>query len=152
MPSTKSAAKIAERLAQRRARVMLFQGILFIVWQANFLSSPHADFAQLRSVDQLKISAFIVWAVVLLIGIATGGALFRSKAVRELLNDESTRMHRRMAQASGFWAAMLAALSLYVLSMFTQVRLVEAIHIVLSAGIGGVLVRFAQLERRALGG
>jgi hypothetical protein len=152
MPSSHSPADVAERLSQRRSKLMLFQGILFIIWQANFLSSPHADFTRVRSFDQLKISAFIAWAAILLIVIASGGGWFRSKQVRELLNDESTRVHRRIAQATGFWAAMLAALSLYVLSMFTEVRLVEAIHIVLSAGIGAVLIRFAHLERRALRG
>jgi hypothetical protein len=151
MPSSKSPAEIAERLQRRRARLLMFQGLLFLIWQANFFSSPHGDFQQLRSVDQVKISAFIVWAIVLLIVLATGGGWFRSKEVRALLADETTVAHRRSAFVLGYWAAMLAAIGLYVLSLFEPVRLVEAIHIVLSAGIIVPLLRFAQLERRAAG-
>ena len=149
MPASNSPAAIAERLSKRRAKIMLFQGLLFMIWQVNFFSSPHGEWHQLRSVDQVKISAFIVWAAVLLVLIATGGAWFRSREVKALLNDETTRAHRQMAQASGFWGAMAAALSLYLLSLFSEVKLVEAVHLVLSAGIFTVLIRFAQLERRA---
>src|SRR4051812_28426202 len=125
MPSPKSAAEIAERLSKRRAKIMLFQGLLFMIWQANFFTSPHGEWRELRSVDQVKISAFIVWAAVLLVVIATGGGWFRSPEVRALLNDETTRAHRQMAQASGFWSAMVAALALYLLSLFSEVKVVE---------------------------
>jgi magnesium-transporting ATPase (P-type) len=147
--SSRSPAEIAERLSQRRAKVLWFQALLFLLWQMNFFASPHGEWAQMRNVDHFKISAFVIWAMVLLLMIATGGGWFRSKEVRELLNDESTRVHRQMAQASGFWAAMAASLALYLLSLFSEVKLVEAVHLVLSAGIFAVLIRFAYLERRA---
>jgi hypothetical protein len=149
MSSSRSPAEIAERLSQRRAKVLWSQALIFLIWQTNFFASPHGEWTQLRTVDQVKISAFIVWATVLLVVIATGGGWFRSKEVKALLNDESTRVHRLMAQASGFWAAMVAALTLYLLSLFSEVKLVEAVHLVLSAGIFAVLIRFVYLERRA---
>jgi hypothetical protein len=152
MPSSKSPAEIAERLQGLRAKVLWFQGLLFLIWQANFFSSPHGDFRQLRSVDQVKISAFMVWAAMLLIVLATGGAWFRSKEVRALLEDETTKAHRQSAFVYGYWAAMIAAIGLYVISLFAQVLLVEAVHLVLSAGIIVPLLRFAQLERRAARG
>src|SRR5436190_15777674 len=150
MTVSKSPAEVAERLQRRRAAVMWLQALLFLIWQANFFSTPHADFSQLRNVDQVKISAFVVWAAALLVLIATGGGWLRSKEVRALLNDETTQVNRRFALMVGYWAAMISAFALYVTSLFTEVRLVEAIHIVLSAGVIAPLMTFAQLERRAL--
>ena len=67
----------------------------------------------------------------------------------DLIDDESTRSHRRDAMVWGFLASMLVAILLYVVAMFEAVSGREAIHIIVSFGLAAALVRFGVLERRA---
>ena len=152
MSSMKTPGDLIDRRQRRRARIMTVQALFFLLWQVNFFSSPHTDFEHLRTVDHVKISAFIVWALVLLLLIATGGGWWDSRETRALMQDETTVAHRHAAIRFGYWAGMAGALGLYVASLFTQVRLVEAVHLILSLGVAAPLLRFAQLERRALRG
>lgn len=139
--------ELAERLTRRRARVLPLMAIIFISGQSVYFS----DVAEpMRAVDATRISAWLVWALALLLLLATGGGLFRSSKVRALLNDEGTRAHRLRAIAFGFWAAMLACVAVYVSSAFKPVTAREAVHLVLTLGVGGALLRFGMLERRAL--
>jgi hypothetical protein len=145
--NNRSISEEAERLSRRRARALPFLGIVFLAQQASFLSMPeHAG----RPVDHLKISAWLVLTIVLLAGLATGGAWFRSRAVRQLVNDESTRVHRQTAYVYGFWAAMGTALGLYIVSMFEPVSGRDAVHIIVTVAVATALLNFGLLERRAL--
>ena len=45
--------------------------------------------------------------------------------------------------------AILSAIALYMVSIFSPVSAREAIHVIVSLGIGAALVRFGMLERRA---
>jgi hypothetical protein len=137
----------AERLSMRRARALPALGIIFLAQQASFLSMPeHA----VRPVDHLKVSAWLVLTIVLLAGLATGGGWFRSRAVRDLLNDESTRAHRQTGYVYGFWAAMGTALGIYIVNMFEPVSGRDAVHIIITAAVATALLNFGMLERRAL--
>jgi hypothetical protein len=137
----------AERLSMRRARALPALGIIFLAQQASFLSMPeHA----VRPVDHLKVSAWLVLTIVLLAGLATGGGWFRSRAVRDLLNDESTRAHRQTGYVYGFWAAMGTALGIYIVNMFEPVSGRDAVHIIVTAAVATALLNFGMLERRAL--
>jgi hypothetical protein len=145
--NNRSISEEAERLSRRRARALPFLGIVFLAQQASFLSMPeHAG----RPVDHLKISAWLVLTIVLLAGLATGGAWFRSRAVRQLVNDESTRVHRQTAYVYGFWAAMGTALGLYIVNMFEPVSGRDAVHIIVTVAVATALLNFGLLERRAL--
>jgi hypothetical protein len=139
----------ADGIGRRRARVFAVQAILFIGWQALFFSGPAQD---PRTVSTVKVSAWFVWVLLLLLMLATGGGLLRHRELRGLLNDELTRQHRTSAYVTGFWVAVAACVSLYLVGMFEPVNGREAIHIVLSAGIGAALLTFAALERRTAGG
>ena len=138
----------AERLGRRRARVFAVQAILFVSWQGLFFSHPAE--APLRAVDSVKISAWFVWVLVLLLLLATGGNLLRGRKVRALLNDELTRRNRTQAYVAGFWAAAISAIGLYLIDLFDAVTAREAIHFILSAAIASALVTFAARERRGL--
>jgi hypothetical protein len=81
--------------------------------------------------------------------IATGGFLLKPRRVRELMNDEASRLNRLAAQAMGFWATVIASLAVYVESMFDPLTFNQAIHIILTIGIGAALISFAVRERRA---
>jgi hypothetical protein len=143
----RSITEEADRLSRRRARALPFLGIVFLAQQASFLSIPEASG---RPVDHLKIGAWLVLTLVLLAGLATGGAWLRPRAVRELINDESTRAHRNTAYSYGFWAAMGTALGLYVFAMFEPVSGRDAVHIIVTIAVATALLNFGMLERRAL--
>ena len=138
----------AERLGRRRVRLFTFQAIIFISWQGLFLS--HASGEAMRTVDALKISAWFVWVLALLLMLASGGGLLRNRRLRGLLNDELTRQNRTVAYVMGFWAAVGTCIGLYVVEMFEPVTGREAVHITLSVAIATALLNFAARERRSL--
>ena len=138
----------AHGLGRRRARIFAFQAILFISWQALYFSGPAED--PMRTVSAVKLSAWFVWALALLLMLATGGGLLRHRKLRGLLNDELTRQHRTRAYVTGFWAAAGACIFLYLVGMFEPVSGREAIHLILTALVGAAMIRFGTLERRAL--
>ncbi len=143
---TTSDVERADRISRRRARMFPVLGIYFIAGQAVFFR--HVD--ESTRVSQVKISAWLVWALVLLIAFAFAGGHFRGKAVRALVEDEVSRANRAKGYEAGFWAAAAAALALYVTNMFEPVSGRDAIHLILTALVGAALIRFGMLERRAL--
>lgn len=137
----------ADRLGRRRVRIFAVQAIIFISWQGLFFSRAPEE--AMRAVDTVKISAWFVWVLALLLLLATGGGLLRSRKVRALLNDEFTRRNRAQAYVAGFWAAVVCAIGLYVIDLFEMVSGREAIHAILSAAIAAALITFAAGERRS---
>jgi cation transport ATPase len=143
----RSAAEVADKLVRRRARLIPVFLVLFLGWQGNYALLPaHPD----RPVDQLKIAAWLVWALALLLVFATGGGFFRGKAVRALINDETTREHRRTAYVFGFWAAIACSVLLYAVEMFEPVSGRDAVHLIITAAVSASLLVFGVLERRSL--
>jgi hypothetical protein len=135
----------AHGLGRRRARIFAVQAILFLGWQGLFFSGPAVD---PRTVGTVKVSAWFVWVLVLLLLLATGGGLLRHRRLRGLLNDELTRQNRTQSYVTGFWVAVAACIGLYVVGIFEPVSGREAVHIVLSAAIAAALLSFALRERR----
>jgi hypothetical protein len=149
MAARESDFEAAERLGRRRVRLLWILAVIFIGWQVNFLL---AEGNLSRTVDHVKISAWLVWAVGLLLVLATGGGFFRPARVRALMEDELTRANRRLGFTAGFWGAVTAAVLVYILSMLTTVSGREASHIIITAAVGTALLAFGWLERRALKG
>jgi len=147
--SQASEVERADRIGRRRARIFAAQAILFISWQALFFSGPDED--PMRTVSVVKLSAWFVWVLALLLMLATGGGLLRDRKLRGLLNDELTLQNRTAAYVMGFWAAMGAGIGLYLVAMFEPVSGLEAVHTVLSAAIAAGLLTFALRERRTAG-
>ena len=139
-------AERAEYLSRRRARMLPALAAIFLAQQASYFSTPAAT---ARTVDTVKISAWLVLSIVLLAGLATKGFWLQPREIRELIDDESTQANRNYAMRSGFLFAMGAGVGVYVMTMFEPVSAREAIHIIMSAGIGTALVQWGFLERRA---
>jgi hypothetical protein len=137
----------AERLSRKRAMMLPFLAVIYLTQQASFFAGDAPP--GVRSVDYVKVGAWLVLSAVMLMAIATNGFWLQSKEVRNLIDDELTRANRSDAMRIGFIASMLGAIALYVLAMFTPVTGREAVHVVLSVGLGAALVRFGLLERRA---
>jgi hypothetical protein len=138
----------AEYLSKRRVRMLPMLAVILVAQQAAVFTSQHDP---LRGVDHVKIAGWLILATVMLLALFTGGFWFYPRAVRDLLDDETTRAHRQQAISTGFLFSMIAAIGLYILSLFEAVGGREAVHVVMTFGIGAALVRWGLLERRAHG-
>jgi cation transport ATPase len=136
---------LAEKLTRRRARASIIFAVFFML---SHVGSFGADPASRP--ETFRLAAWIVWAVVLLLVLATGGGWLRPKSVRNLMNDDSTLDHRRSAQTFGFWMTAAIALALYAVSYFEPLSAREAIRLILTFSIGTALLRFGRLELRSL--
>jgi hypothetical protein len=137
----------AERLSRKRARMLPFLAVIYISQQATFFATDAPP--EVRSADHVKIGAWLVLSLVLLWALTTKGFAFQSKEVRDLVDDENTRANRASGMTLGFIFAMLAGMALYFLDQFEPITAREAIHVILSLGLGVALIRFGMLERRA---
>jgi hypothetical protein len=147
--SRRPSAEKIERLQRRRTRLLTFQALVFLLWQTTYFSVADRSSEVIRTVDHVKIGAYIVWAAVLLLFLATGGGYIQPKEVRAVLNDELTIDHRRRAMTLAFLASMGAAVAVYLVNQFEPLSAGDAIHAILTVGVFTALVRFAMLERRA---
>ena len=134
----------AERMGKARSRIFFALAIVFFAGQSLYFGSPPAT----RD-SPARIGAWLILVILILLLLATGGFLLSGRSVRDLLNDETSRLNRLAAQALGFWATIVTALVVYVESFFDPVSLSEAIHIVITVGVGAALISFAVRERRA---
>ena len=135
-----------ERMGRTRSRVFFVLAVIFFAGQsAYFASSPATRDSHAR------VGAWLILVVLMLMLLGTGGFLLRGRKVRDLLNDEASRHNRLAAQALGFWVTILSALGVYVEAMFEPVTFNEAIHIIVTLGVGAALISFAVRERRAHG-
>ena len=134
----------AEQLGRSRSRVFFMMALVFLLQQSVYFSNP-----SVRDNSHFRIGAWLILVALMLLLIGTGGFLLKGWKVLDLLNDEASRHNRLKSQALGFWAAMAAALAVYVTAIYQTVDLKLALHIIISAGIGVALLSFAALERRA---
>lgn len=137
----------ADRLSRKRARMLPLLAIIFVTQQASFFTARIEDPARL--VDTVKVGAWLVLSVVLLLMLTVGGAWLQRPGVRALLNDEVTRANRLAAIRVGFIASMAGGIALYFLTFLEQVTGRDAIHLLMTIGLGAALLRFGMLERRA---
>jgi protein-S-isoprenylcysteine O-methyltransferase Ste14 len=147
---TMSDHQLAEKLVRRRARVATAFGILFLASQASSLSRPHPVLTHPGPYQLGHVAAWVIWAAILLIVLATGGGLLRTAGVRQMMNDESTRTHRARALSTGFWASLAATFSLYFLNLYQPVTTADALRLVVTIAVAAALISFGAMERRAL--
>jgi hypothetical protein len=144
---TMTDAEKAEKLSQRRTRMLPLLAILFLFQQFTFINGGAGSSD--RPVDHVRIAAWLVLSVVILLALATGGGWIHSRAVRRLVNDEATRAHRDRSFRAGFLASMATCVAIYFVSFFEPMPGRDAIRWVMTVGIAVTLIWFAFLERRA---
>jgi hypothetical protein len=137
----------ADRLSRLRARMLPALAAIFLVQQGAFVMARIEGGT--RTVDRVTIGAWLVLSVVLLLLLTTGGAWLQRRSVRTLLNDEVTRANRTSGMELGFIAAMFGAVALYLFTLFEPLSGPDAIHVLMTVGIGAALLRYGYLERRA---
>jgi hypothetical protein len=140
-------AEKADYLSRRRARILPVLAIIYLTQQASYITIRSG--AAIRSVDQVKISAWLVLSAVLLAALATKGFWFQPREIRSMIDDEVTRSNRADAMRFGFIFAMLTCIVVYFITMFKIVDGRDAVHIIMSDGLGAALIRWGWLERRA---
>jgi hypothetical protein len=137
----------ADRLSRRRAILVAVAVIAFLgaqtVARPYFVGGPDSD-------HDAKALMWGVHVGLLLLVLATGGCLLRTKGVRALMNDEVTKAHQRASVIAGYWVAMATALGLYVVPGAERLAAREAVYIVVTASIAAALLVFSYLEYRAL--
>lgn len=146
MSTSPSNADLAERHLRRRARIFPVLALFLVIQQASYFDHSEGN----RMVDHFRIGAWVVMVLAMLVALMTGGGLFRSAAVRALMNDEGTRSNRSSAIALGFVLAMVSAVVLYPLRYLEGLDAEAAIHLIVSTGLVAAVLRFAWLERRAM--
>ena len=75
--------------------------------------------------------------------------LFEWRKLTPLLNDETTRDHRRSSFAAGFWVMLATAAVIAGLPGLHIFDAVVATRVVITAGLMAALIVFATLELRA---
>jgi hypothetical protein len=143
----RSVAERADFLGRRRARILPFLALIYIIQQASYITMRSGPAN--RPVDQVKISAWLILSAVLLAAIATRGFWLQPREVRAMIDDEVTRSNRNDAMRFGFIFAMLTCIVVYFITMFEPVNGRDAVHIVMSDGLGAALIRWGWLERVA---
>jgi hypothetical protein len=142
-------AEEAERLSRKRAQMMPVLGVLLIVQQGIFFTADDRH----RLVDEIRTTGWLALAAVILAALVTGGFWFKRRAVRAQMDHEVTQQNRASALMLGFVQTIATAIALYALEAFVpgSITTREAIHVIVTVGLFGALVRFGLLERRALG-
>jgi hypothetical protein len=136
--------EVAERMGRARSRLFFILAMVFFAGQSlYFTSSP------LTRDSHARVGAWLILVILILMLLATGGFLLRGRNVRDLLNDETSRLNRLASQALGFWVTIITALVVYVESIFDPLTLNEGIHVIVTLGVGAALISFAVRERRA---
>src|SRR5687767_14215156 len=112
--TTRTTAQQADYLSRRRARMLPFLAIIYLTQQASFLT---ANAAGGRTVDHVKVGAWVVLTLVLLAALTTKGFWFHKREVRDMIDDEGTSANRVAALGWGFVMAILSAIGLFFVSM-----------------------------------
>jgi hypothetical protein len=144
---TGSDIETADRLTRRRARMLPFLALIFLTQQISYFAEGDAP---VRMVDHVKVGAWLVLSIVLVLALATGGFWLKPRSVRALMDDEVTRANRAEAFRIGFLVTMAAGIGLYFVDQLAPMSGREAVHILVTVGIATALIAFGVFEKRAL--
>ena len=131
-----SASDRAERLTRHRSLAAIVMGTLLIATQGWRMDDGGAGPVGWAATGIVTV-AFLLWA----------SGLFRGRALRGILNDESSDLSRRRALTIAFWNMMATALVCYGLTYVKDYGPRDAIQIVMAVGMSSALIAFGVAER-----
>ena len=144
-------AERAERLTAKRARALPALAVIYFAQQASFFaaySQPHSS----TDIVHFKIGAWVILSLAMLAALATKGFWFSPREVRELADDETSRANRSAAMRAAYLVSTAVAIILYLAQAIAPLSVLEAIHLIVSSGLGVGLLTFGMLERKAMRG
>lgn len=122
--------------------------IIYLSQQVSYFATMNQP-EHSSGASALKIGAWVVFSVILLLALATKGFWFHRREVRDLIDDELTQIHRLKALRAGYLMSMGVAIACYFLDQIDPLTVRQAIHLIVSLGLGVALLSFAALEKRA---
>lgn len=128
-------AERAERLSQRRAIAAIIMGTVLAATQTQRMDASGAGPVS-WVITGIVVAVFLLWA----------SGLFRSAALRGILNDEGSDVSRRRSLMIGFWNMLATAVVCYVLTYVKDYGPRDAIQIIMSVGICSALISFGVAE------
>jgi hypothetical protein len=141
---TRSDIELADRTARKRpvmiAAATLAYAVIHVLMRPLFYA---------RGAGPSDIDWWAINTLLLLVGLATGGALVQARRIRGLVNDEVSRSHYRTAVSIGYWIAMTVAMGIYLVPTLARLATREALYLVVTPSIVVPLLVFAYLEHRA---
>ena len=139
-----STVELADKFSRKRAWLV---GAAAVAFAANVAGQIWLQ--RTGNVSTTRLDWWLIHAVVMLLIVATGGGLLIQPRVRALMNDEVAKSHFATGIVSGFWVAMLAAMTMYVLPTFRDLSVQTVVRVVVSTSVSVALLVFAWLEIRA---
>ena len=135
----------AEGLLRMRTRVIAVLAVIIMGLQGAVLAATEQiTLNGGRTVDQVKVGAFVFMALALMLFILTGGR--RARRFPEL-NDELVRANRASALKLGYASLMLVLIGVYVAMLLTPLDISKFMPLFIAFGIVVPALRFALLER-----
>ena len=142
----------AEELAKRKLRLLAGLTLVFIAFQGYVLLQPGYVTPGLTLTPGVKLPAFIVWAAALLFLFRLPGGFLRLRAngrARDVMSDEAVRARKLIALEISFWVMVAGGAALYLGSMLWPIDLREALHLLITVGVGTCNLTYVGLELRA---
>lgn len=130
-----STADRAERLAGRRSIAAIVVGTILCATQGQRMDDGGAGPVGWAITGAITI-LFLLWA----------SGLFRGRALRGILNDESSDASRRRALMIGFWNMLATAIVCYALTYLKDYGPRDAIQIIMTVGMSSALIGFGVSE------
>lgn len=75
--------------------------------------------------------------------------MFKTSPLMRLLEDETTREHRRASSVVGLWAGLIAAMAMIAVASTGLVSAGNTARIIYTAAVAATMLQFATLELRA---
>jgi hypothetical protein len=141
---TRSDIELADRTSRKRPALIAAATIAYALIHVVMRPLLYA-----RGADPSGIDWWAINTLLLLAGLATGGALIQSRRVRGLVNDEVSRSHYRTAVSIGYWVAMTVGMGIYLVPRLARLTTRESLFVVVTPSIVVPLLVFAYLEHRA---
>ncbi len=102
-----------------------------------------------RADDTTTLGSWLVMVALVLVTLSPLAARFPRTPLTALLEDETTRDHRRSALEAGFWAGAISAVATVAVAAFEPLSGPDVGRVVLGAALAAALGAFATLELRA---
>ncbi|WP_428969410.1 hypothetical protein ACQR50_00600 [Sphingomonas sp. Xoc002] len=135
-------------LVEKAERTSLFRVILFYLLALSLLASTILSIANGHDQSNRLLAWFALMGLTAL-NLTSVPFLWGQRRLSALMNDETTRDHRRSSLATGFWAMLLATAATITVSFFIPLSAITLGRIVVTAGLTAALIAFSTLELRA---